>query len=154
MVRAWREFCSQLYHVVLCQCTLSLQEEICAHADHEAAINNDIELLFIIYSILHSVDGTGRSNLAKSYCEIKEMWFAMKQGGNQSVQTWHDRVHNGVNILKDLNIKVMWFAMKQGCNQSVQKWHNRVHNGVNVLKVLNIKVADEAIVNQVTTANG
>ena len=30
----------------------------------------------------------------------------MKQGRNQSVQKWHNRIHNGVNILKDLNIKV------------------------------------------------
>ena len=105
-VRAWREFRSRLYHMVLGQCTLSLQEEIRAHADHEAAINNGIELLWIIHSILHSVDGTSRSNLAESYCEIKEMWFAMKQGRNQSVQKWHDRVRNGVNVLKDLNIKV------------------------------------------------
>ena len=105
-VRAWREFHSQLYHVVLGQCTLSLQEEICAHADHEAAINNGIELLQIIHSILHSVNGTGQSNLADSYCEIKKMWFAMKQGCSQSVQKWHDCVCNGVNILKDLNIKV------------------------------------------------
>ena len=30
----------------------------------------------------------------------------MKQGHNQSVQKWHDRVHNRVNVLKDLNIKV------------------------------------------------
>ena len=30
----------------------------------------------------------------------------MKQGRNQSVQKWHDRVRNGVNVLKDLNIKV------------------------------------------------
>ena len=119
-VHAWSEFCSRLYHVVLGQCTLSLQEEIHAHADHEAAINNDIELLQIIHSILHSVDGTGQSNLAESYCEIKEMWF----------------------------------TMKQGCTQSIQKWHNRVHTGVNVLKDLNINVAVEAIVNQVTAANG
>ena len=82
-VRAWREFRSRLCHVVLGQCTLSLQEEIRAHADHEAAINNGIELLRIIHSILHLVDGTSRSNLADSYCEIKEMWFAMKQGRNQ-----------------------------------------------------------------------
>ena len=119
-VQAWREFCSCLYHVVLGQCTLSLQEEILAHADHEAAINNGIELLCIIHSILHSVNGTGDPNLAESYREIKEMWFAMKQGRSQSIQKWHDRVRNGVNVLKDLNIKV----------------------------------ADEAIVNQVATANG
>ena len=106
--------------MVLGQCTLSLQEEIRAHADQEAAINNGIELLHIIHSILHSVDGTGRSNLAESYCEIKERWFAMKQGHNQSVQKWHDQVRNGVNVLKDLNIEV----------------------------------ADEAIINQVATANG
>ena len=92
--------------MVLGQCTLSLQEVIRAHADHEAAITNGIELLRIIHSILHSVDSTGRSNLAESYCEIKEMWFAMKQGCNQSVQKWHDRVRSGVNVLKDLNIKV------------------------------------------------
>ena len=30
----------------------------------------------------------------------------MKQGRNQSVQKWHGRVRNGVNVLKDLNIKV------------------------------------------------
>ena len=30
----------------------------------------------------------------------------MKQGRSQSVQKWHNCVHNGVNILKDLNIKV------------------------------------------------
>ena len=44
--------------------------------------------------------------------------------------------------------------MKQGRSQSIQKSHDRVRYGVNVLKDLNIKVADEAIVNQVATANG
>ena len=86
-VQAWREFCSQLYHMVLGQCTLSLQEEIHTHADHEVAINNGIELLQIIHSILHSVDGTSQSNLAEFYCEIKEMWFAMLEAGVQPICT-------------------------------------------------------------------
>ena len=92
--------------MVLGQCTFSLQEEIHAHSDHEAASINSIELLHIIHSILHSVDSTGHSNLADSYCEIKKMWFALKQGHNQSMQKWNDCVCNGVNVLKYLNIKV------------------------------------------------
>jgi hypothetical protein len=103
-LQEFSNFRAGLYNVVLGQCTDALQDKLKSHTDFPGAYQDGIALLKIIKVLTYSFED--RRKLSEALCEIKETFYAFKQGRNMSLQQYYELFLNQVEVLDEVGVNI------------------------------------------------
>ena len=84
----YENFQAGLYTLVLGQCSEATEDRLRSHAEFDNANLDGASLLVIIKTLLHTFEE--RRKLSDAICDVKEKFYAMKQGHNMSLQKYHE----------------------------------------------------------------
>ena len=102
--RLREDFMVNLYNLILGQCTESMRDCLRSHANFQAVKNNGIKLLKLIKTIMYSYKDP-RYKLDAVH-EIKAQLYDFRQGKYTSLQRYHKRFINHVDVAEDIGITI------------------------------------------------
>jgi hypothetical protein len=100
----YSNFRAGLYNVVLGQCTEALQDKLKSHTNFPNAYQDGIALLTIIKTLTYTFEE--RRKLADALCEIKEMFYSLRQGKHTSLQRYHELFLGQVEVLEEVGVTI------------------------------------------------
>ena len=100
----YRNFLAGLYNVVIGQCTEALKDKVKSHRDFEAADRNGLRLLTIIKAVTYTFEE--QRKLADALTDVKETFYSMRQGRNQSLQRYHELFTSHEEVMESVRCSV------------------------------------------------
>jgi hypothetical protein len=100
----YSNFHAGLYNVVIGQCMEALQDKLKLHTNFPNAYQDGIALLMIIKMLTYTLEE--RRKLADALCEIKEMFYSLRQGKHTSLQRYHELFLGQVKVIKKVGVTI------------------------------------------------
>jgi hypothetical protein len=100
----YSNFRAGLYNVVLGQCTEALQNKLKSHTNFPNAYQDGIALLMIIEMLTFTFEECPK--LSDMLCEIKEMFYSLRQGKHTSLQRYHELFLGQVKLLEEVGVTI------------------------------------------------
>ena len=89
---------------MLGQCSEAMEDRLRSHVKFDNANLDGTSLLVIIKTLLHTFEE--RRKLSDAICDIKEKFYAMKQGRNMSLQKYHDHYNALAQVLGEVGVNI------------------------------------------------
>ena len=110
-MQEYTNFHSGLYNLVMGQCTEALKECLKSHEDFVGANQNDITLLILIHSLLHTFEECRK--LADSLSDVKMAFYKLSQGKYMKLECYHEIFLTQVEVLDEVGITIPDTALIQ-----------------------------------------
>ena len=98
-------FLARLYTVVLGQCTEALEDRLRSHTGWLHAQQNGIRLLQMIKTITYTFED--RRYLPDAVLDVKEEFYRLTQGRNESLQRYYERFKNQVSVMDEVGVNIV-----------------------------------------------
>ena len=110
-VQEYMNFRSDLYNLVMGQCTEALKEHLKSHKDFTGANQNGIALLVLIHSLLHTFEE--RCKLADGLSDVKMAFYKLRQGKYMKLEHYHELFLAQVDMLNEVGVTIPDTALIQ-----------------------------------------
>ena len=102
---AYQNFRARLFTVVLGQCTEALEDRLKSSQDWAAAQQDGLLLLSLIKRVTYTMEE--RRHLPDGLLDVKEEFYQMRQGKNESLQRYYERFKNQVAVMREVGVSIV-----------------------------------------------
>ena len=110
-MQEYTNFHSDLYNLVMGQCSEALKERLKSHEDFMDANQNSIALLILICSLLHTFEE--RCKLADGLSDVKMAFYKLCQGKYMKLERYHEIFLAQVEVLDEVGVTIPDAALIQ-----------------------------------------
>jgi len=82
----------------------AMEDRLRSHVNFDNSNLDGTSLLVIITCLLHTFDE--RRKLADAICDVKEKFYAMRQGQHMSLQKYHEHFNALAQVLKEVGVNI------------------------------------------------
>ena len=96
----YHDFLTNLYNLIMGQCTIDLEDQIKSHVDYAAASQDGVQLLQIIKQLTYSLEDCKK--LSDALCDLREGFYQMRQGKYKSLKDFYEQLKNHVTMMDEV----------------------------------------------------